>query len=221
MSEENEQGDQVESPEEQVDNSIEEEVLRMQLEEEKKMRTLGLFGEIESTKAEEVIYGLYTLYETRIKKSPVSYLDLTQGMEEENLPAEMLINSPGGDATDMFAIYDTMRHLQHDLVIKTFGIGKVMSAGVLLLAAGTKGQRHIGENCRVMIHGVASLTQGNVSSLQTEMAEIKKMQEMYIDALVNETKLTKPQLKRMMNKKVNIYISAKDAVRYGIADIIV
>jgi ATP-dependent protease ClpP protease subunit len=44
---------------------------------------------------------------------------------------------------------------------------------------------------------------------------------MYIDALASETNLTKAQLKRMMNKNVNVYLSAEEAVKYGIADIIV
>lgn len=210
---------------EEVDSAaaeaVEEALLRQHAEEDDKLRTIGLFGEVNSTKAEEIIYGLLALDATKLKKKPVDYLDLAKGLIEEAEPVELIVSTEGGDATDMFAIYDTVRHLRNDLVIQTFGIGKVMSAGVLLLACGTKGKRKIGKYCRVMLHGVASASAGNISNLKTEMAEIKKMQEMYIDALASETNLTKSQLKRMMNKNVNVYLSAEEAVEYGIADIIV
>ena len=199
----------------------EEALLRQHAEEDEKLRTIGLFGEVDSTKAEEVIYSLYALEATKLKKTPVDYLDLSKGLIEEVEPVEFIISTEGGDATDMFAIYDTVRYLRNDLAIQTFGIGKVMSAGVLLLACGAKGKRKIGKYCRVMLHGVASISAGNISNLKTEVAEIKKMQEMYIDALASETNLTKTQLKRMMNKNVNVYLSAEEAVKYGIADIIV
>ena len=201
--------------------AVEEELLRQHAEEDDKLRTIGLFGEVNSAKAEEIIYGLYTLDTTKLKKRPVDYLDLARGLTEDVEPVEFIVSTEGGDATDMFAIYDAIRHLRAGMDIETFGLGKVMSAGVLLLAAGTKGKRKIGKYCRVMLHGVASASAGNISNLKTEMTEIKKMQEMYIDALVTETNLTKSQLKRMMNKNVNVYLSAGEAVKYGIADIIV
>ena len=189
--------------------------------EEEKLRVIGLFGEVNEARAEEVIFSLNAAYLTRTKKVPVDYEDISKGIEERPQPVEFLISTIGGDATDMFAMYDTVRHLRGEMDIETFGLGKVMSAGVLLLACGTKGKRRIGKYCRVMLHGVASGTQGNISNLKTEMAEINRMQEMYIDALAAETNLTKPQLKRMMNKNVNVYLSAEEAVKHGIADIIV
>jgi len=207
--------------EKNIAEAVEEELLRQQMKEEEKLRTIGMFGDIDQTRAEEVIYGLYTLEATKLKKLPVDFTDLGKGLVEFVQPVEFLISTVGGDACDMFAIYDAIRHLRADMDIETFGLGKVMSAGVLLLASGTKGKRKIGKNCRVMLHGVASASQGSISNLKTEMAEIKKMQEMYIDGLVDETNLTKPQLKRMMNKNVNVYLSAEEAVEYGIADIIV
>jgi ATP-dependent Clp endopeptidase proteolytic subunit ClpP len=204
-----------------VATSTEEELLRQQMKEEEKLRTIGLFGDIDQTRAEEVIYGLYTLNASKLKKLPVDFTDLSKGLVELVEPVEFLISTVGGDACDMFAIYDTIRYLRSGMEIETYGLGKVMSAGVLLLASGTRGKRKIGKNCRVMIHGVASASQGNISNLKTEMTEIKKMQEMYIEGLVEETNLTKAQLKRIMNKNVNVYLSAEEAVKYGIADIIV
>jgi len=210
-----------ENGEEEEREIIDPSLLKLQFEEDEKLRTIGLFGDVNTARTEEVIFGLYSLHLTMTKKIPVDYEDINQGLKDKECPVEFLISTVGGDATDMFAIYDTMRHLRDDMTIETFGLGKVMSAGVLLLASGTKGKRKIGRNCRVMVHGVASGTQGNISNLKVEMTEIKKIQQMYIDALVAETKLTKTQLTRMMAKNVNVYLSAEEAIKYGIADIIV
>ena len=121
----------------------------------------------------------------------------------------------------MFALYDVMRLTREKCDIITFGLGKVMSAGVLLLAAGTKGKRKIGKNCRVMIHSVIGGTSGSFHNLENEMEEMRYMQEAYLRALSDESNLSVAQLKRMINRKVNVYLSAEEAVKMGIADIIV
>lgn len=213
--------DQETTPEEGEDEALDPALFQLQLEEEEKLRTVGLFGDVNAVRTEEIIFSLHALNLTKVKKVPVDYKNLDKGFTEETKPVEFLISTIGGDACDMFAIYDTIRYLRDGMDIETFGLGKVMSAGILLLACGTKGKRKIGRNCRLMVHGVASGTQGSISNLKVEMTEIKKIQEMYVDALVEETKLTKAQLKRMMSKNVNVYLSAEEAIKYGIADIIV
>ena len=103
--------------------------------------------------------------------------------------------------------------------VSTVGLGKVMSAGVLLLAAGTKGKRKIGKNCRVMIHAVSAGNVGTIHNLANELDEIKNLQEAYIDAIVENSNFTKRTLKKLMDRKVNVYLSAEEAIEYGIADI--
>ena len=114
-----------------------------------------------------------------------------------------------------------MRQVRKETEIQTVGMGKVMSAGVLLLAAGTKGTRRIGKNCRVMFHSVVAGSHGSLHNLLNEMEAVEHLQQMYIDCLVKETKLTKKQIKNLLERKVNVYLSAEEAVEYGIADIIV
>ena len=121
----------------------------------------------------------------------------------------------------MFSIYDTYRMVQQDCEIHTVGLGKVMSAGVVLLAAGTKGKRAIGKNCRVMIHPVAAASMGDLNDIENETKEVRLLQKMYIQALVENSNLTEAKIKRMLRKKVNVYISAEEAVKYGIADEII
>jgi ATP-dependent Clp protease protease subunit len=114
-----------------------------------------------------------------------------------------------------------MRLVRKKCDIETFGLGKVMSAGVLLLASGTKGKRKIGKNCRVMIHSVVGGTHGSFHNLENEMSEMRYMQNAYLSALSEESNMSVAQLKRMIGRKVNVYLSAEEAVKLGIADIIV
>lgn len=166
-------------------------------------RAVGIFQDINDQKAEEIIYAL-KIYSN-----------------ESSAPIDFYVNSAGGVASDMFAMYDFMREIREDVDICTHGLGKVMSAAVLLLAAGTKGKRKIGRYCRIMIHSVIAGSSGALNDLKNEMKEIQAIQDLYIDALSSETKLTKKKLKDLFSKNINVYLSAEEAVKYGIADIIV
>lgn len=185
------------------------------------LRIFGLYGELDETKAAHAIVSMIDLAETAAVRLTEDPNDPEAEVIEADLPMEFLISTPGGSADDMFAIYDVMRVCKEKCDIVTYGLGKVMSAGVLLLAAGTKGKRKIGKNCRVMIHSVIGGSAGSFHNLQNEMSEIKHIQSSYIKALSEETNMTETKLKRMLNKKINIYLSAEEAVELGIADIIV
>lgn len=140
-------------------------------------RVIGLFQEIDESKTEEIIYGL-KLYQI-----------------ESNQDIEFYISSPGGVASDMFAVYDFMRVVRERTPIATYGLGKVMSAAVLLLAGGTKGKRKVAKNCRIMIHSIIAGSSGAINDLKNEMKEIQEIQSIYIDCLCQETKFTKKKLK--------------------------
>jgi ATP-dependent Clp endopeptidase proteolytic subunit ClpP len=206
---------------EQEQESVEQPQLIVLPSEEQKvvMRTIGLIGDVDEEKAGEIIYGMLTLRE--YGKLP----DDTQakGKSKKQLyePFEFYLSTHGGSASDMFAIYDVMRQVRKDCEIHTIGLGKVMSAGVLLLAAGTKGKRKIGKHCRVMIHSVLAGNEGPLHNLENELEEIKWTQKKYIDALIAETKMTQTSINKLLQKHVNIYLSAEEAVKYGIADEVV
>jgi ATP-dependent Clp protease protease subunit len=184
------------------------------------LRTIGLFGPVEEEKISDLISGLLVLSEPKRKK--IVNEDGTHTEQVEPIkPVEFMINTPGGNADDMFALYDYMRIKRDVCEIRTYGLGKVMSAGVLLLAAGTKGQRKIGKHCRVMIHSVIGGSAGSYHNLENEMEEIRYIQDTYLKALSSETNMSYNQLRKMIDKKVNVYLSAQEAVKLGIADIIV
>ena len=185
---------------------------------EPKLRTIGIMGEINEEGGAEIVFGLLSLQNSAVYYEPVDIEDEESDIKEVIMPIEMVISTPGGNADDMFAIYDTMRMIRKDVPIRTRGIGKVMSAGVVLLAAGTKGERSIGKNCRVMLHSVIGGHVGPMHQLDNEMEEIRNIQDQYISVLAEETKMTKRYLRNLMKKKVNVYLSATEAVELGIAD---
>lgn len=181
------------------------------------MRAVSLFGNLDDDQMHDVCQGLLYLKHTCTETHDITEI----GTEIAPRPINFYISTWGGDALSMFAIYDLMRMMREECPIHTFGMGKVMSAGVLLLAAGTKGERKIGKNTRVMMHSVRGNHYGNIHSLQNEMDETRWIQNQLLDALVEETSLTKRKINDILNKKVDVYIGAEEAVKMGIADIIV
>ena len=113
---------------------------------------IEIFGEINEEKAANVVFSLLYLKE----KNEDSFHQLVEEeLDEESgkittvhqltnvkKPIEVYINTEGGDAASMFAIYDTIKFLQKEgFQVHTYALGKVMSAGILLFAAGSVGHR--------------------------------------------------------------------------------
>ena len=191
-------------------------------EQEPELRTLTVIGDINEELSKDVMAALWYLQNNAKTKELVNPDDPEcEETKEVILPIEVVVSTNGGNADDMFAIYDAIRWVRKTVDIETFGLGKVMSAGTLLLASGTKGKRKIGKHCRVMIHSVIGGSVGPMHQLDNEMKEVKAIQESYIKAICEETNLTERKLRALLKKKVNIYLTAEEAVEHGFADIIV
>jgi ATP-dependent Clp protease protease subunit len=187
---------------------------------EEELRAMTIVGEITEELSKDVLASLWHLRHTaKIQKPKQNPED--PAIEELTQPFEIIISTPGGSADDMFAIYDAIRAIREEVEIETYGLGKVMSAGTLLLASGTKGKRKIGKYCRVMIHSVIGGHVGPLHQVENEMKEVHAIQDAYLEAIASETNLTVKELKRMLRRKENIYMNAEQAVAHGFADIIV
>tara|TARA_R110000824_G_scaffold8737_1_gene39523 strand:- start:7223 stop:7861 length:639 start_codon:yes stop_codon:yes gene_type:complete len=195
-------------------------LLESELEALQKVRVVSLFGDLDEESLGNIFYLLVNLKETA-KQKIITEVDGEEKIETIVRPIDFYISTWGGDALGMLALYDLMRLTKEECDIGTFGAGKVMSAGVLLLAAGTKGKRKIGRHTRVMLHAVRAGHFGALHSLENEMKETKWIQEQYVNALVTETKMTKRYVKKLMNQKMDVYFDAEEAIKLGIADIIV
>ena len=175
------------------------------------LRIVGLFSNVDEEKISEIVTGM--LYMDELNKA--------EKEEDKRKDIEFYVSTYGGSADDMFALYDIMKNVERTTDISTIGIGKVMSAGVLILAAGTNGKRKIGKNCRVMIHSIAAGNHGELAHMENELDQIRNIQEMYIKCLVSETKMTETVVRKMLERGVNVYLNAEEAIEYGIADVIV
>ena len=169
-------------------------------------RSIMFVGEVTEEKAAEFISALLVLAQTKDEE------------EERAEDIRIFVNTYGGSAHEMFAIYDVMNWCKNFCDIETIGIGKVMSAGTLILAAGTKGKRYLSQHCKVMIHAVNGGHVGELHNLQNEMEQMAELQDSYIQAISSETNMTKRAVQSLINKKINIYLNAHEAIEKGLAD---
>ena len=186
-----------------------------------KLRATGIYGDINEERCSEVLYSMLLLQKSGEITERSDPNDPESELVTISEPFDFFISTYGGSALDMFGLYDIMRQIRQTMPIHTIGLGKVMSAGTLLLAGGTKGQRRIGQYCRVMIHGVISGQHGHLADIENEFDEAKMTQKMYIRALAEETDMTEKYIRNLIKKKSNVYLSAEEAVDLGIADIII
>lgn len=169
-------------------------------------RSIMFVGEVNEEKSADLISALLVLAQTK-------------GEDEERAEdIKLYLSTYGGSADEMFGIYDVINWCKNFCDVETIGLGKVMSAGTLLLAAGTKGKRRLGKHCRVMIHAVNGGQAGDLHNLQNELEQTVSLQDSYIQALSHETKMTKRQIQTLINRKVNVYLSAEEAIEKGLAD---
>jgi ATP-dependent Clp protease protease subunit len=194
--------------------------------EDTELNSIALIGNLTEEVSNQVIFSLLLLKERQTADYLTTILSLDEeeadkiNLEEYKPNMDFYISTNGGSADEMFGVYDIMRMIRNEGIctISTCGIGKVMSAGTLLLAAGTKGKRRIGKNCRIMVHSVIGGHIGPMHQLQNEFDEIKKIQDNYIKALAQETNMTEKYLRDLLKKKSNVYLDAEEAVKLGFAD---
>lgn len=132
-------------------------------------------------------------------------------------PIYLVVSTYGGSIDEMFSLYDAINFLP--CPVHTVGLGKVMSAGVVLLAAGVKGKRLIGSTSRIMMHPISSGMFGNVFELENQTKEARRLQALMVDVLSKETKMSRRKLEGIIMKPMlDYYVTPQEAVELGIAD---
>ena len=134
--------------------------------------------------------------------------------EDPEKDIQFYINSPGGYVSAGLAIYDTMQFIQPD--VSTICMGQAASMGALLLAAGAKGKRFALPHSRVMIHQPAGGAQGQASDIEIQAREILTLRERLNQILAKHTGQPIPQIEKDTDR--NYFMSAEEAVKYGIVD---
>jgi ATP-dependent Clp protease protease subunit len=138
-------------------------------------------------------------------------------LESENPDKDIniYINSPGGDITALFAIYDTMQFIKND--IATICLGQAASAAAVLLAAGTKGKRLALPHSRVLLHQpYGQVGYGQVTDLELAAKEILRMRDLLEEILARHT--GQPIERIHTDTDRDFVMEAPEALAYGIID---
>lgn len=138
---------------------------------------------------------------------------------DQTAPITLVISTYGGSVDEMNGLYDVIKHVK--CPVYTVGLGKIMSAGILLLASGTKGSRLVGANTTLMIHAVASDAGGNIFDIKREVQLLEKYQTKMTKLLEKETSMSKEKIDEIMNLGHDFYFTAEEAVAFGLADAII
>jgi ATP-dependent Clp protease protease subunit len=138
-------------------------------------------------------------------------------LESENPDKDIsiYINSPGGDITALFAIYDTIQFIKND--VATICIGQAASAAAVLLAAGTKGKRLALPHSRILLHQpYGQVGYGQVTDLELAAKEILRMRDLLEEILATHT--GQPMERIHADTDRDFVMEASEALAYGIID---
>ena len=128
----------------------------------------------------------------------------------------LYINSPGGSVTAGMAIYDTMQFIKPD--VHTIVMGQACSMGSLLAQAGSPGKRFMLPNARHMIHQPSGGARGQATDMEIQVREILEMKKNLTNIYVKHNSVGKTYEDLIKDMERDNYMSAVDAVAYGLAD---
>jgi len=137
-------------------------------------------------------------------------------LEAENPDKDIsiYINSPGGDITALFAIYDTLKYVKNE--VSTFCYGQAASAAAVLLAAGTNGKRFALPHARILLHQPYGGAAGQASDIELQAKEILRMRDLINEMLALDTGTSIDKIKNDTDR--DFIMSADEAKDYGVID---
>jgi ATP-dependent Clp protease protease subunit len=136
--------------------------------------------------------------------------------EDTKTDIHFYINSPGGSITSGLAVYDTMQFLRCD--VATYCIGQAASMGAVLLAGGKAGKRFLLANNRILLHQPMITGQliGPATDIDIEAQEILRLRSRLYDILAKHAGQTNEKVEKDCDR--NLWLSAEEAIEYGLAD---
>src|ERR1700723_1860932 len=137
--------------------------------------------------------------------------------EEPDKDIHLYVNSPGGDITALFAIYDTMKFVKPD--VSTFCFGQAASAAAVLLAAGAKGKRFALPHARILLHQPWGGAAGQASDIELQAKEIIRMRDLLNSMIAEDTGQTHEKVTKDTDR--DFIMTADEAVTYGVIDEII
>ena len=124
------------------------------------------------------------------------------------------INSPGGSVSSTIAIYDTIQYIRSD--VSTICIGMAASGAALILASGTKGKRFALPNSRIMVHQPLGGAQGQVTDIEIQTRELKRIKDTINRILTHHTGQKFEKIEKDTDR--DFYMTAQESKEYGLVD---
>ncbi|MDA8263456.1 MAG: ATP-dependent Clp protease proteolytic subunit [Actinomycetota bacterium] len=134
--------------------------------------------------------------------------------EDQERDINLYINSPGGDITGLFAIYDTIKFIRPD--VSTFCFGQAASAAAVLLAAGAKGKRFALPHARVLLHQPYGGVGGQATDIELQAKEILRMRDLLNEMLAADTGQSVEKIQSDTDR--DFILDANEAREYGVID---
>jgi ATP-dependent Clp protease, protease subunit len=134
--------------------------------------------------------------------------------EDPDKDISIYINSPGGEITGLFAIYDTMQFIKPD--IQTICVGQAASAAAVLLAAGAKNKRYALPHARILIHQPHGGASGQAVDIEIQAKEIIRMRDLLDQLLAHHTGQELAKIAHDTDR--DFIMSAPEGREYGIID---
>lgn len=134
--------------------------------------------------------------------------------EEEDKEIQLFINTPGGSVTAGLAIYDTIQYIKPD--VTTICIGLAASMGAVLLASGKKGKRFALPNAEIMLHQVMGGAEGQATDIAIRAKHILQIKDRINKILAKHAGKPLKQIEKDTDR--DFYLSAEEAVKYGLTD---
>lgn len=166
-----------------------------------------IFKDIEEETAEEFIKDMNDIMDV---------LEIENSIERDIF---VHINTRGGDVSHMFSIIDYIEYAKsRGFIVHIIALGQIMSAGLCIMSSGSKGFRTIGQNTRFMFHQCRSHSDGELSQMRNDLRETEYAQESYLNALIKYSNKDRKFYQNMLDKNVNHYFSADEAIEWGLGD---
>ena len=128
----------------------------------------------------------------------------------------------GGEIYNMFGIYDEIKRLDQEYNVNIYCVGKVMSAGTIIMLAVPLKQRFAYKNTSIMYHTLSSYgLEGKIPEIEESVDEAKRLHKMMMNIYKEETKLPKEKLNEVYNCKKDWFITPEQAIKYGVISKIV
>jgi ATP-dependent Clp protease, protease subunit len=169
---------------------------------------------------EEQHYYMFTkVFNNENVSEAIAFILRRNLMPKKPSAMRMIINSPGGYVTSMFSLVDIMACSR--IPIYTYGLGSISSCGLLTFIAGKKDHRYITKNTAILSHQFFSFTMGKEHELIAAAKEHNLVSERITAHYKKCTGLSDKDIKKYLLPPEDVWLTAKEAVKFGLADQII